>query len=436
MTAFSYRNLIAFTLTLVVLPLGCQQTLMPTPNLYKNGQSEVFKQVAPEFQTNFVDVIYVTDRQAESVKGELQYGHERSETMEYGFSRVQMGAETTWEELVEFSTTDKSWNRPALSVSQIVKKGQFPRTPLPRINVPDLEVPVNDPKAIEEYEQAVIDFQTFIQNQLAKTGKKEAYIFVHGFNNGFTDASFIMGNLWHFMGREGLPIIYTWPAGFGGLTGYFADRESGEYTILHLSLFLNALAEIEGLEAIHVLAHSRGTDVFLTALRELHLLYVCGFDSVNPRRVLDTRKKLKLKNVILAAPDLDLQVISQRAGVYGLAFIPEQATLYTNKYDKALGMSRWLFDSVARLGNFEAEDMSKRQQGNMDLESGFAMIDADMKAGFVSHGYFHSNPAVSSDLILIMRDGRKPGKENGRPLKRGKFKAFWDIYPEYPGSRK
>lgn len=426
------RTIAVFTLATFLLPAGCKRTLMPTPNLYQRGSTAVFDQVAPEFQNNTVDVIYVTDRQPETHKGQLRYGHERSEVMEYGVTRVEIGADTSWDQLVEFSTTDKTWQRPSLKVTQTVKKGQFPATPLRRINVPDLEMPINDPEAIAEFEQAANDFRAFVTRCLAQTQKKEAYIFVHGFNNDFTDAAFIMANLWHFMGREGLPIIYTWPAGEGGLTGYFVDRESGEFTILHLKLFLKVLAETENVKGIHVLAHSRGTDVFITALRELHLLYACGVDPDRPDKPLETRKKMKLKNIILAAPDLDLEVIAQRAGVYGLAFIPEQFTIYTNKYDKALGMSSWLFDSVARLGNLEAEELDERQKQNTDLRSGFSMVDADLKAGFISHGYFHSNPAVSSDLILILRDGKKPGVQNGRPLKRGEYRSFWDIENDYP----
>ena len=37
----------------------------------------------------------------------------------------------------------------------------------------------------------------------------------------------VIAELWHFLGRQGVPILYTWPAGFGGLRGYTRDRESG-----------------------------------------------------------------------------------------------------------------------------------------------------------------------------------------------------------------
>ncbi len=45
--------------------------------------------------------------------------------------------------------------------------------------------------------------------------------------------------------------------------------------------------------------------------------------------------------------------------------------------------------------------------------------------------YFHSNPAASSDLILLLRYGLAPGAENGRPLE-SVAPGFWLIKLEYP----
>ena len=63
---------------------------------------------------------------------------------------------------------------------------------------------------------------------------KEVYFYIHGYNNDFEDAAFAAAELWHFAGREGVPIFYTWPAGAPGPSGYIYDRESGEFTLNHL----------------------------------------------------------------------------------------------------------------------------------------------------------------------------------------------------------
>jgi hypothetical protein len=59
------------------------------------------------------------------------------------------------------------------------------------------------------------------------------------------------------------------------------------------------------------------------------------------------------------------------------------------------------------------------------------VIDAHVRTDFLGHSYFHENPAVSSDLILLLRDNRGPGAENGRPLIR-RDNNFWEIDDTYP----
>ena len=45
-----------------------------------------------------------------------------------------------------------------------------------------------------------------------------------------------------------------------------------------------------------------------------------------------------------------------------------------------------------------------------------------------------ASPEVLSDMILVLRDGRKPGKENGRPLE-PRDDGFWNINDGYPNAR-
>ena len=50
--------------------------------------------------------------------------------------------------------------------------------------------------------------------------------------------------------------------------------------------------------------------------------------------------------------------------------------------------------------------------------------------GRFGHSYFHDNPAVSSDIILSLRFGKRPGDGEGRPLRRqhGRFYVIEDDY--------
>jgi hypothetical protein len=52
-------------------------------------------------------------------------------------------------------------------------------------------------------------------------------------------------------------------------------------------------------------------------------------------------------------------------------------------------------------------------------------IEVKATPGFLGHSYFTSDPAVSSDLVALVRYGLKPG-EPGRPLEEIQ-RPFWRI---------
>ena len=102
------------------------------------------------------------------------------------------------------------------------------------------------------------------------------------------------------------------------------------------------LARCEEIDKVHLIAHSRGTDVLLTALREL-LIEFGGKD-------FDPGDDRQLGNVIVAAPDLDLEVVSQRISSEEIAPKIDRLTVYMSGTDTAIGLSTWLFVSQKRLG--------------------------------------------------------------------------------------
>jgi esterase/lipase superfamily enzyme len=232
-----------------------------------------------------------------------------------------------------------------------------------------------------------------------------------------------MAQLWHFLGRFGVPIVYAWPAGRGGLRGYATDRESGEFTVFHLKQFLRAIADCPDVERVHIIAHSRGSDVILTALRELTEYY----KGTGQR----PGEALKLGNLILAAPDIDWQVFAERVAAEQLLAVAERTTIYLSPDDKAIRLATILFDSGRRLGQLFVSDLSNRQRDVLRDLRNLAVVDARIQQGdFLGHGYFYANRAVSSDLILVLRDGRDPGAENGRPLELEES-VFWRIRDDY-----
>lgn len=246
-------------------------------------------------------------------------------------------------------------------------------------------------------------------------------MYVHGFNNDFRWATAIAAQFWHFLPREGVPIVYSWPAGRGGVRGYTYDRESSEFTVSHFKRFLTVLAACPELDRVHVIAHSRGADVVTSAVREL--LLEAGGAGTSVARVA------KIGNLVLVAPDLDLEVASQRVAAEMVPLAVGRFTVYVHEKDRAIGLANWLFEGIRRLGQVRVRDFTAEQRAYMLRAGKVEFIDARVKAGFPGHGYFHSNPAVSSDLLQLLRYDCPAGHAL-RPLAREQD-LLWRITDDY-----
>ena len=414
----------------LVLATGCAgpalgPTLMPTPNLYARTPDNPFPDVPPAFRTSTVEVVYVTDREPEGDPAkDPKYGSRRSKSLAFGMTIVRIGKDVSWDDLVAASRSAERHVSLPMSTVETREVGRFP--PVPTREVERNGQLVEMPESVDARLAAEARFKALVAERVALTPKKEAYVFIHGTGSEFGDATYVMAGLWHFMGRCGVPVVYTWPAGGGSdpLRNYTYDRESSEFTVFHLKQFLRLLASCPGIEKVHILAHSRGTDTALTALRELAIeIRASGGD---------TRKALKIGCFVLAAADMDLEVSTQRISAERLMRVPEQMVLYVSPTDASLRRADWLFGSRERLGQFETADLTLRLTELLRHLPDVQIIDARVAGSwFSSHDYFHSHPALSSDLILLLRDNRRPGAENGRPLA-SEVGGLWRIDQDYP----
>jgi esterase/lipase superfamily enzyme len=412
---------------------------MPTPNLYLGQKEDPFADVPTRLQNNKVDVLYVTDREPRETKnGSVKYGHKRSTSMAFGSCIVEIGKDVEWSELVKNSRTKRRSVSLPLRINQTTEHARFPSTPLSVISVgTGIELKPEEVK-LEKEISARLDNE--IKKRLGPAKYKEAFVYIHGFNNTFEDSVFVAAELWHFMGRRGVPIVYSWPSK-ESLFGYGYDRESSEFTVFHFKQFLRSIAGCEDLQEIHILAHSRGTGVVASGFRELVI-------AANAWREKDDRTAEspgqtarsvlnKTGNVVLAAADIDMEVASQRLSAE-LAFMgAERVTIYLSKEDKALNLAVWLFESIGRLGELSLRIISPARMKDLEVIDRIDFIDARVTSGFLGHAYFHSSPAVSSDLILLLRDNLSPGAEHGRPLTPDKRSTrYWSIGKGYPYANK
>ena len=416
-------------LALIFVLSGCAgpRLMMPTPNLYLDEGHDGYKDLPPSLKSTEVRLFYITDRVPEDVEeGNLRYGYGRSPSLALGTAVVDLGVGITWEELLEASRTQTRSKKVVLKLGVIKEIFRTPDLPLPYKEV-DGRISVQSDLLVEDKTAREV-FHHTLTEQLALTPRKEVFIYVHGYNNSFKDAALVSAELWHFLGRIGVPMIYTWPAGYPGLFGYTYDRESSEFTIYHLRETLSLLASFPEIEKIHLIAHSRGTDVATAAVREL---------TISARATgIDPKAKFKIHNLVLIAPDLDVQVAVQRIAGDKLDYSVNRFTIYTSSADEAIGAAEWLFSSPrGRVGTIRMEKTSEVLKAALEFSpKSVKHINyspaPNSPTGSYGHSYFRTAPTVSSDLVLMLRDDLDAGTP-GRPLKPMGL-GFWRIPPGYP----
>lgn len=122
-------------------------------------------------------------------------------------------------------------------------------------------------------------------------------MFIHGFNNRFEDSVYRFAQIVHDSGVHSAPILVTWPSR-GSLLAYGYDRESTNFTRNALETLFQFLAKDSDVKEVSILAHSMGNWLALESLRQM--------------AIRNGRLPEKFKNVMLAAPDVDVDVFRQQ----------------------------------------------------------------------------------------------------------------------------
>ena len=118
------------------------------------------------------------------------------------------------------------------------------------------------------------------------------------------------------------------------MRAYTYDRESANYSRDALEELLDVLNKQRGLTEINLLAHSMGNWIALEALRA--------------RSIRASRTTDKVKNAILVAPDVDVDVF--RGQVQRMGASRPRLLLFVSQDDRALGLSQFIWGGVPRLG--------------------------------------------------------------------------------------
>ncbi|WP_438753787.1 alpha/beta hydrolase [Pararhizobium sp. O133] len=203
-----------------------------------------------------------------------------------------------------------------------------------------------------------------------------AMVFIHGFNNTYEDSVFRFAQIVHDSGADVTPVLFTWPSR-AKVFDYNYDKESTNYSRTTLERTLKALVEDKNIKDITILAHSMGTWLAMESIRQM--------------AIREGGLPKKIENVILASPDIDVDVFARQWTELG----PDKPnfTIFVSQDDRALALSRYISGDVQRLGQINpAEEPYKTK-----LEAaGITVVDLTKvkSTDRLNHGKFAESPAI------------------------------------------
>lgn len=220
-----------------------------------------------------------------------------------------------------------------------------------------------------------VDFGNDLRQSLRSLprGKRDAVVYVHGFNNTFAEGLYRIAQLSHDLDMPGVTLHYSWPSA-GNPLGYVADRDSSMFGRDGLERLLQEVSKA-GAERVVIVAHSMGSAVTMETLRQIAIRG-------------DDKLKAKMAGVILISPDVDVDLFRMQAKAYGP--LPQPFLIFGSDRDTLLNLSATLTGQPERLGNLS--DISRV---------------ADLKVTFVdtkafNEGSGHFNLGDSPALLALM----------------------------------
>lgn len=336
------------------------------------SSSTAISNITPNYAT--VSVFYATDRNlTSSTNPSEMYGDVRS-TLTYGKCEVSIPRDHRMGELE----------------SPSIWKLEFREDPAKHVML--LKTNVASKKQF--FTDLAVRFRNFPEST--------AFIFVHGYNVKFEDAARRTAQITYDLGFKGVPVFYSWPSK-GRIEAYTVDEQNIEWTEANLKYFLNDFFTHSHAENVYLIAHSMGNRALTRAVASL----------LTEQPIIQNR----LKEVILAAPDIDADVF-KRDIAPALTATGRPVTLYASSNDLALVASKRIH-GYARAGD-----------SGMDLVvvPGIETIDAThVSTGLLRHSYYGDKRSVISDMFYLINDNLRADQRFGlRPVETS-VGRYWEF---------
>lgn len=238
------------------------------------------------------------------------------------------------------------------------------------------------------YRDTPQQFDADLSAQLAlrPPGQKKVVIFIHGYNTQFSEALYRLAQMAEDSRSTAVPVLFTW-ASRGETADYVYDTNSATAARDRLEDTIR-LVFASGAEQVSILAHSMGNWVTVEALRQIRI----SGRGVPPQKV---------GNIILAAPDIDVDVFKSQLKRFGKPAKPFIVVVSAD--DKALGFSEFIAGGKGRLGSYT---------NDTDLvDLGAVVVDMTKVKALDSfnHGKFAQLAAIAPELQMLTSKVRSQG---------------------------
>jgi len=166
-------------------------------------------------------------------------------------------------------------------------------------------------------------------------GRRKIFLFIHGYNTMFAEGLYRFAQIVDDAKTSAVPVLFTW-ASRGQLTQYVYDNNSATAARDDLERVIRLLFATDA-DEVNILAHSMGNWVTVEAIRQIK---ISGHMPAHAS---------KLGEIVLAAPDIDIDVFKSQMRRFGK---PKKSFLIVlSKNDRALGLSSFIAGGEPRLGD-------------------------------------------------------------------------------------
>lgn len=180
-------------------------------------------------------------------------------------------------------------------------------------------------------------FKAQLNSRLSKLpkGKREVFLFIHGYNTLFPEALYRFVQVAHDGDIEAVPVLFTW-ASRGKVQDYIYDLNSAAIARQALAQTLELIAHSKA-EKVTIMAHSMGNWLLMETAAQS-----------SPAKRKDLARKIDV--VILAAPDIDIDLFKAQLKKIGRMRNPY--VVVVSRDDRALRLSRAIAGGKERVGAY------------------------------------------------------------------------------------